>query len=452
MNHRANPKTSSSSFTRRDFIKRSVTHTALLSTGLLINTQTAKSAEDNTVKPISPGFVGTQYYDEKEQSALNDVLNSGSPFRFWGQDKPRKTQDFEEEFAKYMGTPYSLAVSSGTSALNCAIAGLGIGPGDEVIVPAYSWWSDYTCVINAGALPVFADVDATFNLDPKDMERKITPRTKAVLAVHLLGGVCDMDAILSTAKQRNVKVVEDCAQCVGGSYKGKKLGSLGDVGIYSFQVNKMITAGEGGAVVTSDPVVYERAVRFHDVGIFRSVFADRVGKSQLQPFPGENYRMNEFSGGVLGAQIRKLDRMIKDQRRSAMMILDGIKDLPGIAFRVQPDPDGDTGYCIGIKVADKAARDKGIQELQKRGIPSGPLSGSVLLPLEESVINKNTRHPNWTSFQSPEGKAIQYGEDSCRQTLEIYNTYLLLRIGPKYTEHDNRRIIEVFREVYPMIS
>lgn len=435
---------------RRAFIVSNAAKTALFAGG--ITAISIQSSSEEKPEPISPGYVGPQYYDAQEKNELSEVIDAGSPFRFWGKNKPRKTADFENEFSKYMGVPYTLALNSGTSALNCAIAGLGIGPGDEVIVPAYSWWSDYTCVINAGALPVFADIDSTFNLDPKDFERKITPRTKAVVACHLMGGLCDLDSILAVAKKHDVKVVEDCAQCVGGSYKGKKLGSFSDVGIYSFQVNKMISAGEGGAVVTSDPVIYERAVRFHDVGIFRQVFEDRTGQNQIAPFSGDNYRMNEFSSGVLMAQLKKLDRMIQDQRTNANMIRDGIKHLKGITFRTQPDPAGDTGYCIGIKVENKSKRDRCIAELQKQGIPSGPLGGSVLLPIQESIINKNTRHPNWPSFQSPEGKSIQYGKDSCRQTLDIYDTSVLLRIGPKYTKQDNQRIINAFIEVYDMIS
>ena len=216
-------------------------------------------------------------------------MESGSPFRYWGPGRPEKVLRFEEAFAKYMGARFALAVTSGTAALDCAVAGLGIGPGDEVIVPAYTWWSDYTCVVHAGALPVFADIDRTFNLDPADFERKITPRTKAVIAVHLLGGPCDMDPIMEIARKHKVAVLEDCAQCVGGSYRGKKLGSIGDVGIYSFQINKMITSGEGGAVVSSDPLIYERAARFHDMGSIRDVFLNRIGTSQVQDVRGREF-------------------------------------------------------------------------------------------------------------------------------------------------------------------
>lgn len=439
-------------FSRRDFIHKSMTVPAAAAIGFMVKTNPVFGSSHQKPKPISPGYVGPQYYDEMEKNELEDVLKSGSPFRFWGSKKPRKSKSFEDRFAKYMDSPYALAVNAGTSALNSAIAGLGIGPGDEVIVPAYSWWSDYTCVVNAGALPVFADIDKTFNLDPKDFERKITPRTKAVLAVHLMGGLCDIEPILAIAEKHGVKVLEDCAQCVGGSYQGKKLGSLGDVGIYSFQVNKMMSAGEGGAVVTANPVIYERASRFHDVGIFRSVFQDRTGSSSVKHFPGENYRMNEFSAAVLGAQLSKLDRMVGDQRRNANRVHDGIKDLPGIKFRRQPDPKGDTGYCVGFELANKDAQQRCIRELHKRGIPAGTLGGSVLLPVQESVINKHVRHPNWTSFNTPEGKAIQYGKESCRQTLQIYDTFVLVRIGPKYTDKENERIIAAVREVYPMVK
>ncbi|MEN6574983.1 MAG: DegT/DnrJ/EryC1/StrS family aminotransferase [Phycisphaerales bacterium] len=397
---------------------------------------------------IDPGYVGPQFFDKREEQALLDVLESGSPFRYWGPGKPDKVFRFEEEFARHMGTKFALGVTSGTAALDCAVTGLGVGPGDEVIVPAYTWWSDYTAVVHAGALPVFADIDGTFNLDPKDFERKITPRTKAVVAVHLLGGPCDMEPILEIAHRRGIAVLEDAAQCVGGSYRGKKLGSLGDVGIYSFQINKMMTSGEGGAVVTSDPLIYERAARFHDMGTIRGVFSDRMGGSQLQIFAGENFRMNEFTGAVLGAQLSKLDSMVAQMRDNARAVYDGIKDLPGIRLRHRPDPQGDIGYCVGWEMKDEAARDRCIQALRERKVPASTLVGSVLLPVEESVVNKRTRHPDWPSFNSPEGKKIQYGPDCCRQTLEVYGRFVLVRIGAKYTQRIDDYLIDAIRQVY----
>lgn len=400
------------------------------------------------VMNIDPGFVGPQFFDEREQEALMDVLESGSPFRYWGPGKPEKVLHFEENFAQYMGVRFALGVTSGTAALDCAVAGLGIGPGDEVIVPAYTWWSDYTCVVHAGALPVFADIDRTFNLDPADFERKITPRTKAVIAVHLLGGPCDMDPIVEIARKHGVKVLEDSAQCVGGSYHGKKLGSIGDVGIYSFQINKMITSGEGGAVVTSDPLIYERAARFHDMGTIQRVFVNRIGSSQVPTFAGENFRMSELTGAVLGAQLTKLDSMIAELRRHAGAVYDGIASIADIRLRHRPDPAGDIGYAVYFETPDKATRDRCIRELRGRKVPASTLTGSVLLPIAESVINKRTRHPAWPSFNTPEGKQIQYGPDCCRQTLGIFDRFVQIRIGPRYTQRIDDYIVDAIRQVH----
>ncbi|RJP20175.1 MAG: DegT/DnrJ/EryC1/StrS family aminotransferase [Candidatus Omnitrophota bacterium] len=440
-------------FSRRSFLARSLA--AASASPLLIDgwSRTASAALDPAKAPqINAGFVAPQYYDKHEEESLIDVLEEGSPFRFYGQGKAVKVKEFEEGFANYMGAPYALAVTSGTTALNSAITGLGIGPGDEVIVPAYTWWSDYTCVVHAGALPVFADIDESMCLDPQSFEKAITPRTKAVIAVHLLGGPCDMDPIMDIAKKKGIAVLEDCAQCVGGSYHGKKLGTIGDVGIYSFQLHKMISSGEGGAVVTGNPLIYERACRFHNMGGFDELFKNRIGKTQLSNFAGENYRMNEFTGAVLWAQLPKLDTMIRDMRRNAEAVRDGIKDLPGIKKRKRPDPQGDIGYAVYIETKSKEQCDQFLAELRKRKVPCSRLTGSVLLPVAESVMQKQTRHPNWPSFTSPEGKAIEYGPDTCRQTLDIYDRFVQIRIGPKYTDEMNDWIIAGVREVYSQLT
>jgi 8-amino-3,8-dideoxy-alpha-D-manno-octulosonate transaminase len=404
-----------------------------------------------TEEPIDPGFFATQYYDSHEEEALVDVLESGTPFRHY-PGEPKKVKTFEEEYARYMGATFALGLTSGTAALDCAVTGLGIGPGDEVIVPAYTWWSDYNCVIQAGALPVFADMDRSLCLDPEDFARKITPRTKAVIPCHLLGGHCDMDPLMETARQRGIAVLEDAAQSVGGSYHGKKLGAIGDVGIYSFQICKMISSGEGGALVTGNPVIYERAARFHDLGMLRALFLDRLGKSQAGHFDGHNFRMSEFTGAVMGAQLAKLDTIVRDLRRVGDAVLDGIKDLPGLRLRKRPDPAGDLGYGVYFELENKEARDRCIRELGNRGIPAGTLSASVLLPTEPSVMDKRTRHPNWPSFSSPEGRAIKYGPECCRQTLGIFDRFVQVRMGPKYTDRMIDRIVAAIREVHPMVT
>jgi 8-amino-3,8-dideoxy-alpha-D-manno-octulosonate transaminase len=436
--------------TRRGFLRTSYLGIYSAGVGLRATRVLGRTnpPEPAAVPRIDPGFIGPQFFDEREEEALLEVLESGSPFRYWGPGTPTKVLRFEENFAKHMGTRFALGVTSGTAALDCAVTGLGVGPGDEVIVPAYTWWSDYTCVVHAGALPVFADIDRTLNIDPKDFERKITPRTKAVIAVHLLGGPCDMDPIMEIAHKHGVAVLEDVAQCVGGSYHGKKLGSIGDVGIYSFQINKTMTSGEGGAVVTSDPLIYERAARFHDMGTVRRLFMDRIGTdSRAQTFAGENFRMSELTGAVLGAQLTKLDSMVAHLRRNAEAIYAGIKDLPGIRLRHRPDPEGDIGYSVFFEMKDKESRDRCIRQLRQRKVPASTLVGSVLLPIQESVMSKRARHAAWPSFNSPAGKRIKYGPDACRQTLDIFDRFVQVRIGPRYTQQINDYIVDSIRQV-----
>jgi 8-amino-3,8-dideoxy-alpha-D-manno-octulosonate transaminase len=438
----------SENLTRRQFLAAGCTAVSGTALGLAAS-RPATAAESAAPPNIDPGYVGPQFFDKQEEQALLEVLEAGSPFRYWGPGRPVKVLRFEERFAKHMEARFALGVTSGTAALDCAMAALDIGPGDEVIVPAYTWWSDYTCVVHAGALPVFAEIDRTLNLDPQDFERKITPRTKAVIAVHLLGGPCDLNPILEIARRRKVAVVEDCAQCVGGSYRGKKLGSLGEVGIYSFQINKMITSGEGGALVTSDPLLYERAARFHDMGAIRQLFLDRTGAASRVPtFAGENFRMNELTGAVLGAQLSKLDTMVAQLRRHASAIYQGLQGVPGLRLRQRPDADGDIGYSVCFEMKDKESRDRCIRELRNRKTPASPLGGSVLLPLEESVIHKRARHPNWPSFASAEGKAIRYGAECCPQSLGIYDRFVQVRVGAKYTQRIDDYIIQSIREAH----
>jgi 8-amino-3,8-dideoxy-alpha-D-manno-octulosonate transaminase len=451
--NRKGKPTKDSRVSRRKFLATGMTAASYAAFGLRSPARGAGSPPvAANEQAIDPGYFASQFYDNREKEALGNVIETGSPFRFWGPAQPKKVKAFEEEFAKYMGTKYALAVTSGTAALDCAVAGLGIGPGDEVIVPAYTWWSDYTCVVHAGALPVFADMDESLCLDPEDFARKVTLRTKAVVAVHLLGGPCDMDPILETARKNKIAVLEDAAQCVGGSYRGRKLGSIGDVGIYSFQLNKMISSGEGGAVVTNDPLIYERAARFHDMGSLRSVFRDRLGESKVGDFAGENFRMSELTGAVLGAQLPKLDAIIAGLQRAAKAVYQGIKDLPGIKFRKQPDRDGDLRYAVYIEMLNREKRDRCIGELRQRKMPVGTLSGSVMLPAASSVINKQTRHPNWPSFTSPEGRAIQYGSETCRQSQGVFDRFVQIRMGPKYTDRTTDRIIAAIREVWKIVA
>jgi 8-amino-3,8-dideoxy-alpha-D-manno-octulosonate transaminase len=391
--------------------------------------------------PIRPKHWGPSYYDDAEQRQLIEVIESRNPFRWYAQNS--KVLQFEKEFAARMQTKYALAVTSGTAALQCALAALEIGPGDEVIMPAWTWHSSFNTVVLAGALPIIAEIDETFNIDPNDIERHITPQTKVVMAVHLQGNPADMDAVLAIAHKHKLRVLEDSAQAVGASYKGKPLGSLGDIGIYSLQQNKTITAGEGGAVVTNDATLFERAARFHDMGMVRS-----MPDAHLDSFIGTNYRMNEFSGGVLLAQTRKLDRIIGDARRNARRIYDGIADLPGLELRKRPDPAGEIGAAVFLGFKDKQARDRFMAGMKVEGLPAQPPVGSVVLPLVPHIMAKRTVHPAWPTFNTPRGKSIQYGPETCRRTVQVLDRFAGVPIDPKYTKAECDAIVAGIRKVY----
>lgn len=401
--------------------------------------------------PLRPRHFGPLYYDQSEWGFLKEVFEARAPFRFWGMDgrtAPDKVITFEQEFGQFMQTRHTLAVTSGTAALQVAMAALEIGPGDEVIVPAWTWHSCFNAVVMAGALPVLAEIDTSFNLDPADTERRITPRTKAIMAVHLQGNPARMDELLAIARKHKLKVLEDVSQAVGASYKGKPLGSMGDIAIASLQVNKTISAGEGGAVYTNDPMLHERAVRFHDVGMIRPAHEKSMGGAKGESFIGVNYRMNEFTGAVLLAQIRKLPRVVADIRAVAKRVYDGIRDLPGLELRGLPDPAGELGSGVYIGFPGKRQRDKFLELMRAENVPGAGPSGSVVLPLQPHIIAKRAPHPKWPTWNSPEGQAVKYGPEACPKTIAVLDRFGGVMLDPKYSESDARDIVAAIRKVH----
>jgi 8-amino-3,8-dideoxy-alpha-D-manno-octulosonate transaminase len=355
---------------------------------------------------------------------------------------------FEQEFAQFMRVKHVLAVTSGTAALHCALTALEVGPGDEVVMPAWTWYSCYNAILLTGALPVFAEVDDSFNMDPEDLERKITPQTKALMVVHLYGAPANLDGVMAAARRHDIRVLEDSAQTVGGQYKGRRVGSMGNIGIYSFQIHKTITAGEGGALVTNDPLLYERAVRFHDLGLLRPPIKALLGKAAMAGFLGTNYRMNEMTGAVMRAQLRKLDTILDCHRRHARIVKEGIRNLPGIKLRTSHDPEGEIGITVALLLPSKGLRDKFVAAMGAENVPMSAPSGSTPLPREWYIENKVAPHPAWPTFNSPRGKAIQYGAECCPRTIDIFERAATVTIGPKYSEHDLTDIVTAITKVY----
>jgi dTDP-4-amino-4,6-dideoxygalactose transaminase len=295
---------------------------------------------------------GQAWIGREERDAVLEVVESGHLFRYGRPDDPafkRTVYTFEQELAALCGVRHALATTSGSASLVASLLALGLSPGDEVIVPAYTFVASYSSIIFCGGVPVLAEIDESLNLDPGDVERRITPKTKAILPVHMLGNPCDMDRILDVASRRGLVVIEDACQAAGGSYRGRRLGTLGRIGAFSLNIFKTITAGDGGAVVTDDTDLYERAFAIHDQGHRPDRTGVEVGARSIL---GLNFRMNELTGAVALAQLRKLDRLVATLRQKKARLKERIAGIPGVRFRTLPDPGGECATLCTVLFDD----------------------------------------------------------------------------------------------------
>ena len=311
---------------------------------------------------------GTELFGKEERKEVMDVLETGILFRY-NNDEARKgiwkAKTFEKEFAEFHGVKHCHMVASGTAADNVSLAAAGIGAGDEVIVPSFTFIAPVEAVINCGAIPVFAEIDKTLCLSPEGIEAVITPKTKAIMLVHMVGAMAKLDEIMAICKKHDLILIEDTAQALGGSYKGKPLGSFGDVACYSFDFFKIITAGEGGAVITNSDEIYEKAHTWSDHG--HSHLGNNRG-AEAHPILGTNYRISELHAAVGLAQFRKIDFIIESQRANKKVLKDHLKKFSQVTFRDLPDEAGDSGTVINIFLPTAGEAERVAGEMAKEGL------------------------------------------------------------------------------------
>jgi 8-amino-3,8-dideoxy-alpha-D-manno-octulosonate transaminase len=403
---------------------------------------------------------GLTYLSEDEEiDAVTKVLRSRSLFRYYGPDLRCTTEAFEKRLAEIMGARYAVGVSSGTAALQCGLVGLGVEDGDEVIVPAVTFIATVGAVVWARAVPVFAEVDESLTLAPKSFEAAITDKTKAVIPVHLSNVACDMDAIMAIARRHNIAVLEDAAQAIGVSYRGRMAGSIGDAGAFSFQLSKNITTGEGGALITDDFGVFDRARRYQDQGgqfttshgeirehRTRGDIASPAEPPSGEAFIGANLRMTEIAGALAGAQLTRLEPIVATMRARAQSIRQRLSDLP-VDWRRIPDPDGEGG-AVTMFFQDEDTAVRFSDALCAEGIPAGRVYAGRPVYSNPAILNRRTAWRTGCPFNCAEHPTERrYFMGMCPRSEDLLARSLSIGIGPRMTEEDADDVVRAVRKV-----
>ena len=375
---------------------------------------------------------------KEELEELRRVIESKLLSRI-GDDAPghlREVSSFEEEWSAKTGVKYSICMSGGgTAALICGLAGMGIGPGDEVLVPAYTWMASATSVLAVGAIPVFVEVDETLAIDPEDVGAKISPQTQAIIPVHMCGRPANMERLTEIARKHSIQILEDACQADGGSYQGRRLGAWGHAGAFSFNYYKIIACGEGGALVTNNREIFERAFIYHDSG---TVFRPGAGLFNTPIFVAQQYRASEIMGAVLRIQLQRLDGILADLRRIKKAFEVALNGVSGLKVAPNNDLDGDCGVVAAFQFQDeKSARGFAKASGVEGWLPID--SGKHVYSNWDPVLGKNFGHCDAVNpFLHPKNARLRqnYAPDMCPRTLDVLRRTVFININPDWSESE----------------
>lgn len=373
---------------------------------------------------------------QEEIDAMARVVNSKALFRY---GLGHECERFEQRYAAYLGCRHFSLAASGSYALTAAMIGLGLGPGDEVLVPAHTYMASATSVLAAGAIPVIVDIDESITIDPAALEAAIGPRTRAVIPVHMWGTTCNMDAIMEIARRHKLFVIEDSCQGVGGSYKGRRLGSIGDIGAYSFNFYKNMTCGEGGGVVTNDDAVAKRVNCAIDP--CHAFWTGRDDNSK--PFAGNGARASEFMGAVLNVQLDRIDGIIAAMRSERDTILAGIRDLESLGLRAAPlnSREFDCGANVFLTLPNAESASVFVQTFPS--VIAGKTGRHTYTEWDQVLMGMGAAHPLMNPYNMPANAECRktYSKDMCARSLEILNRTILVPTHPLHTKAEIEDII-----------
>ncbi len=369
---------------------------------------------------------------QEEKDAVARVIDSGELFKVNG-GALQETANFEAEARAYFNTKHAVLMTSGNAALVSALIGMGIGPGDEVIIPAYTYIATAIAVIATGAVPVIAEIDETMMIDPEDIENKITERTKAIIPVHMMGYPADMEAVTKIAKKHNLFVLEDACQADGGSFNGKRLGTWGDAGALSFNYFKIISAGEGGALLTDNKEIFERGLIYHDSSAV-AYFGDQMTDFATEPFCGTEFRTNEITAAILREQLKKLDGILADLRKNKKLLMNELTEY--FDFAPSNDSEGDCSTSLTLRFDSVEECKRVATRIPDCYIPINQ-GKHVYNDWAPVLQKKGAFHPLMNPFNMEANKnAPEYTKDMCPKSLDILSRSINLSIDPDWTEAD----------------
>ena len=380
---------------------------------------------------------------QEEIEAVARAILSRDFFKINGSG--REVLNFENEWKETVGTDYALLMTSGFGAMVSGLIGMGIGPGDEVIVPGYTYIASALAVTAVGAIPVIAEIDETMTIDVRDAEKKISSHTKAIIPVHIQGFPSDMDGVTALAEKYGLKVLEDACQADGGMYRGKYLGAIGDAGAYSFNYYKVITAGEGGALVTSDRVIYERALIYHDSSAV-AFFGSQLDGISQPLFGGTEFRVSDITGAILREQLKRMPTLLGDLRHNRAALAAKVRDKLTVA--PSHDEEGDCGTTLALRF-DTAEECRAFAEKCREG------GVGITIPIDtgkhvytnwtQIMEKRGALHPAMDPFKMKENEGLQmdYAMDMCPKTLDLLARTAYVNISPEWTEEDICRIADV---------
>ncbi len=384
-----------------------------------------------------PGF---EIFGEKEKKEILEVLDTGVLFRYEFPEQRKgvyKVRTFEEKFAAYCGAKHAQAVTSGTAALKVALAALGVGAGDEVITQGFTFVATWEAIFDIGAIPVFCEVDETLNMDPDDLEKKITAKTKAIIPVHMMGAPARIEEIVAVADRHNIPVLEDTAQAAGSSLNGKKLGAFGKCGTFSFDAVKTMTTGEGGMIITDDEELWRSMSEYQDHGHDHAVNPGGRG-GEGRRFIGFNYRMMELQGAIGLAQLARLDSdIIAPQKKNKAAMKEAVAKLPGVTFRNILDENGDNATFLAFFLPDGEKAKKVNQVLQENG--AGAVYFAVntwhYYPKWEHLLNGSTLCASgWPFADSESRRKVVYDPEGLPKSAAIMDRLLVYQVPVKLSD------------------